>query len=71
MRDMTDTMYNPERPPGVSHFDGTDLVVEHVETLLVPELHQHGYHRRSQLPVPGRPPACWRLITTQETRRNR
>ena len=25
MRDMTDTMYNPERPPGVSHFAGTDL----------------------------------------------
>src|SRR5262249_13642986 len=27
MRDLTDTMYNPERPPGVSHFEGTDLVV--------------------------------------------
>jgi hypothetical protein len=24
-------MYNPERPPGVSHFDGTDFVVAHVE----------------------------------------
>ena len=31
MRDMTDTMYNPERPPGVDHFTGTDLVVGHVE----------------------------------------
>jgi nicotinamidase-related amidase len=31
MRDFTDTMYNPERPPGVDHFTGTDLVVEHVE----------------------------------------
>lgn len=31
MRDMTDTMYNPERPPGVDHFTGTDLVVAHVE----------------------------------------
>jgi hypothetical protein len=31
MRDMTDTMYNPDRPPGVDHFTGTDLVVEHVE----------------------------------------
>jgi nicotinamidase-related amidase len=31
MRDMTDTMYNPERPPGVDHFTGTDLVIEHVE----------------------------------------
>ncbi len=31
IRDLTDTMYNPERPPGVSHFAGTDLVVGHVE----------------------------------------
>lgn len=31
MRDMTDTMYNPERPPGVTHFRGTDLVIEHIE----------------------------------------
>lgn len=31
IRDLTDTMYNPERPPGVDHFTGTDLVVAHVE----------------------------------------
>jgi nicotinamidase-related amidase len=31
MRDMTDTMYNPERPPGVDHFTGTDLVIQHIE----------------------------------------
>jgi nicotinamidase-related amidase len=31
MRDMTDTMYNPGRAPFVSHFTGTDLVVEHIE----------------------------------------
>jgi nicotinamidase-related amidase len=31
IRDLTDTMYNPDRPPGVSHFAGTDLVVAHVE----------------------------------------
>jgi nicotinamidase-related amidase len=36
MRDMTDTMYNPERPPGVSHFEGTDLVVAHVERFWCP-----------------------------------
>ncbi len=36
MRDMTDTMYNPERPPGVSHFQGTDLVIEHVEKFWCP-----------------------------------
>jgi nicotinamidase-related amidase len=32
MRDMTDTMYNPRQRPFVSHFTGTDLVVEHIET---------------------------------------
>lgn len=36
MRDMTDTMYNPERPPGVDHFTGTDLVVNHVEKYWCP-----------------------------------
>lgn len=38
MRDMTDTMYNPERPPGGTHFDGTDRVVEHVEKYWCPSL---------------------------------
>jgi nicotinamidase-related amidase len=36
LRDMTDTMYNPERPPGVSHFAGTELMVRHVETYWCP-----------------------------------
>jgi nicotinamidase-related amidase len=36
MRDMTDTMYNPQRPPGVDHFTGTDLVVQHVERYWCP-----------------------------------
>ncbi len=36
MRDMTDTMYNSERPPGVSHFAGTELVVQHVEKYWCP-----------------------------------
>ena len=31
MRDMTDTMYNSRMRPFVSHFTGTDLVVEHIE----------------------------------------
>ena len=31
MRDMTDTMYNPARPPYVSHFTGNDLIVEYIE----------------------------------------
>jgi hypothetical protein len=36
IRDLTDTMYNPEKPPKVSHFEGTDLVVEHVEKYFCP-----------------------------------
>jgi hypothetical protein len=36
IRDMTDTMYNPERPPGGTHFDGTARVVEHVERYWCP-----------------------------------
>jgi len=36
IRDMTDTMYNPDHPPGHTHFDGTDRVVEHVERYWCP-----------------------------------
>jgi nicotinamidase-related amidase len=36
IRDMTDTMYNPERPPGVDHFTGNDLMVGHVEKYWCP-----------------------------------
>jgi len=36
MRDLTDTMYNPERPPGVSHFQGTELVIQHIEKYWCP-----------------------------------
>ncbi len=36
MRDLTDTMYNSRQPPRVSHFTGTDLVVEHVEKYVCP-----------------------------------
>jgi len=36
MRDLTDTMYNSRRPPHVSHFTGTDLIVEHIEKYVCP-----------------------------------
>ncbi len=36
MRDLTDTMYNSRSKPFVSHFTGTDLVVEHVEEYVCP-----------------------------------
>jgi type 1 glutamine amidotransferase/nicotinamidase-related amidase len=38
MRDMTDTMYNPARKPYVSHFTGTDLIVEHIEKWVCPTI---------------------------------
>lgn len=38
MRDMTDTMYNPNRWPYVSHFTGTDLIVSHVERYICPTI---------------------------------
>jgi type 1 glutamine amidotransferase len=38
MRDQTDTMYNPLRWPFVSHFTGTDLIVEHIEKFVCPTI---------------------------------
>jgi nicotinamidase-related amidase/type 1 glutamine amidotransferase len=38
MRDMTDTMYNSRQKPFVSHFRGTDLVVEHIEKFWCPSI---------------------------------
>src|SRR5262245_27820665 len=36
VRDLTDTMYNPKMPPYVSHFEGTRLIVEHIEKYVCP-----------------------------------
>jgi nicotinamidase-related amidase/type 1 glutamine amidotransferase len=38
IRDLTDTMYNPARAPFVSHFTGTDLIVEHIEKWVCPTI---------------------------------
>jgi nicotinamidase-related amidase len=37
-RDLTDTMYNPAMPPHVSHFAGTQLMIEHVEKYWCPSI---------------------------------
>lgn len=37
-RDLTDTMYNPAMKPKVSHFQGTDLIVEHIERYVCPTI---------------------------------
>ena len=36
VRDMTDTMYNSRKAPFVSHFRGTELIVEHIEKHVCP-----------------------------------
>ncbi|MAX38743.1 isochorismatase family protein [Gimesia sp.] len=36
VRDLTDTMYNPERWPYVSHFTGNDLIISHIEKYVCP-----------------------------------
>jgi hypothetical protein len=38
IRDLTDTMYNPERSPYVSHEEGTRLVVEYIEKFWCPTI---------------------------------
>ena len=37
-RDLTDTMYDPNAWPYVSHFTGTDLVIRHVERFVCPTI---------------------------------
>lgn len=38
IRDLTDTMYNPRSAPFVSHFRGTELVIEHIERYWCPTI---------------------------------
>jgi type 1 glutamine amidotransferase/nicotinamidase-related amidase len=38
VRDLTDTMYNPKSKPYVSHDEGTELVVRHIEKYWCPSL---------------------------------
>lgn len=38
MRDLTDSMYNPANRPFVSHFTGTELIVEHIEKYWCPTI---------------------------------
>ena len=52
VRDMTDTMYNSRMPPHVSHFTGTDLVVEHIEKYVCPTITSTAFT--------GKPQFCFR-----------
>ena len=51
IRDLTDTMYNHERPPGVNHFRGHGAGRRACRAVLVPELHEHRHYRQAAVPV--------------------
>ena len=51
IRDMTDTMYNPEQAPYVSHFTGTDLIVEHIEKYVCPTITSDQLLGRQAVPL--------------------
>ena len=38
VRDLTDSMYNPKKAPFVSHNQGTELVVQHIEKYWCPSI---------------------------------
>jgi nicotinamidase-related amidase len=38
VRDLTDAMYNPKKPPFVSHDGGTELVIQHIEKYWCPSV---------------------------------
>ncbi|MYG05352.1 isochorismatase family protein [Candidatus Poribacteria bacterium] len=37
-RDLTDAMYNPFKPPYVSHEEGTQLIIEYIEKFWCPTI---------------------------------
>ena len=42
VRDLTDSMYNPEMPPYISHEEGTVLVIHHIEKFWCPSIDSNG-----------------------------
>jgi hypothetical protein len=38
VRDLTDAMCNPRKPPYVSHAAGTELVIQHIEKYWCPTI---------------------------------
>ena len=38
VRDLTDAMYNPKKKPFVTHGEGTQLVVQHIEQYWCPTI---------------------------------
>jgi type 1 glutamine amidotransferase/nicotinamidase-related amidase len=48
MCDLTDTMYNSRAKPFVSHFTGTDLVIQHVERFVCPTVTSTAFTKQPQ-----------------------
>ncbi len=48
MRDLTDTMYNSKQWPVVSHFTGTSLMTEYIETYVCPSMVSCDFTGQSQ-----------------------
>jgi len=55
VRDLTDTMYNPRKAPFVSHFRGTELIVEYIETRVCPTVLSSDVTRAGRFRFPGDP----------------
>ena len=61
VRDLTDTMYNSRRWPYVSHFEGTNRIIEHIEKYVAPTITLDRPDRPAAVPVPARRPPPRRL----------
>ena len=61
VRDLTDTMYNSRMWPYVSHFEGTNRIVEHIEKFVAPDDHvdrpDRASRRSSSSPTTGLAPS--------------
>ena len=54
IRDLTDTMYNSRKWPYVSHFEGTNRIVEHIEKSCRPDDHIDRPDGAAGVPVSSR-----------------
>ena len=61
VRDLTDTMYNSRKWPYVSHFQGTDRIIEHIEKFVAPTITSTDLTGQPAVPVPARRPPPRRL----------
>ncbi len=62
VRDLTDTMYNSRSWPYVSHFEGTNRIVEHIEKYVAPTITSTDLTGQPRVPVPARQSSPRRLL---------